>query len=125
VLAYRKTKNRITLAGVRLNPKIGVNPEERADPQECRADLTIWGDFEPAASSDSLDKTLDYCRVLATVQKTACGREYNLLEALAYAIVRDVLKDFPVSRANVKLRKRPSSLMSQLDFVEVEVENSR
>lgn len=125
MFANKTSKNRMTLAGVRINPRIGVTPEERAAPQECRADLTLWGGFEAAASADRLDKSIDYCSVLAAVQRTACDRDYHLLEALAYEIVRDVLKNFPISRANVKLRKRPSSLMGKLDFVEVEVENSR
>jgi dihydroneopterin aldolase len=120
----KRREDRITLAGVKINPKIGTNSEERSTPQECQADLTIWGDFEGAASMDSLDRSIDYCKILATVQRTAHAREYSLLETLAYRIVRDVLQDFPVSRANVKLRKRPSSLMGELDFIEVEIDES-
>lgn len=121
----RKTReDRITLAGIKLHPHIGTTPEERLNPQECQADLTIWGDFEGAASLDSLDGSIDYCQVLATAQRTAGSCEYNLLETLAYGIVRAVLQGFPISRARIKLRKRPAVLRGEIDFVEVEVEES-
>jgi 7,8-dihydroneopterin aldolase/epimerase/oxygenase len=97
--------------------------EERASPQECLADLQIWGDFEAAASTDSLDKSVDYARVLLLAQEIAGSREYAIVETLAYAIVRKVLQSFPVHRVCIKLRKRPATLQGQIDFVEVEVED--
>ncbi len=123
-MAYKTRQDQITLAGIKIYPRIGTSPEEKSEPQECRADLTLWGDFEAAASTDSLDESIDYCRVLLTVQDAAKERDYNLLETLAYRIVRSVLRGFPVSRVRVKVRKRPAILLEQIDFVEVEVEES-
>jgi 7,8-dihydroneopterin aldolase/epimerase/oxygenase len=114
----------MTLAGIRLYPRIGIAAEERSVSQECQADLTLWGNFEAAAANDTLDRSIDYCQILSMVQKVAEAHEYNLLETLAYGIVRSVLQSFPVARVRVKLRKRPSSLLKDLDFVEVEVEES-
>ena len=119
-----RRQDQITLAGVKIFPRIGTTPEEKASAQECRADLIIWGDFEAAASTDSLDKSVDYSRILSVVQETANVHEYNLIETLAYKIVRSVLQSFPVHRVRVKVRKRPASLLEQIDFVEVEVEDS-
>ena len=116
--------DRITLAGIKLYPRIGTTLEERASPQPCIADLQIWGDFEAAASTDSLDKSVDYSRVLLLVQEIVESREYNLVETLAYAIVRKVIQNFPVNRVSIKVRKRPATLQDQIDFVEVEVEDS-
>jgi dihydroneopterin aldolase len=124
LLARKTWEDQITLAGVKIYPRIGTTPEERSVPQECQADIILWGDLEAAASSDSLDDSIDYCRVLSSVQKIAVAREYNLLETLAYKIVRNVLQSFPVSRARIKLRKRPAILLNEIDFVEVEIEES-
>jgi dihydroneopterin aldolase len=121
-MANRVRNNRITLAGVKLRPRIGTVPEERMAPQECEGDLSIWIDLEPAAATDSLDRSIDYCQVLAVMQGTAAACEYNLLETLAYKIARNVLRGFPVDRVALKLRKRPASLLGQIDFVEVDVE---
>lgn len=123
-MGHKTWQDQITLACVKLYPRIGTSSEERSAAQECEADLTLWGDFEAAAATDSLDKSVDYSEVLLTVQKTAAAREYSLLETLAYRIVRAVLQGFPVSRVRIKLRKRPASLLDQIGFVEVEVEES-
>lgn len=116
--------DRVTVAGIKLHPRIGVSPGERRLPQPCLADVTLWGDFEAAASTDSLDNALDYSKVLNLVLETAHSREYNLIETLAYQVARRVLQSFPAARVGVKVRKRPVSLMERIDFVEVEVEES-
>lgn len=96
--------------------------QERSNPQECETDLTIWDNFEGAASQDSLEGSIDYSRLLAVVRDIASKGEYSLVETLAYKIVRYTLQSFPVSRVRVKIRKRPVSLRDQIDYVEVEVE---
>ena len=118
----RYRESRITLRGVKLRPRLGVTPGERRQPQWCEADITIWGDFEAAASTDSLDRAVDYSKVLSTILETAHSREYYLLEALAHCIAREVLQAFPARRVGVRVRKRPASLKEKLDHVEVEVE---
>lgn len=123
-MAYKTSQDQITLAGVKLFPRIGTSAEERIAPQECIADLTLCGDFEAAAATDSLEKSIDYCQVLWTMQQIAGVEEYSLLETLAYRIVRGVLRSFPVGRVRIKLRKRPAALTGQIDFVEIEVEES-
>jgi len=115
---------RITLAGIKLRPRIGVTPGERRQPQICEADVSLWGDFDAAAHTDSLDKAVDYSRVLSAVTGVAHAREYNLIEALAHAIARRVLQDFPVRRVRVRLRKTPASLAAALDFVETQFDLS-
>jgi dihydroneopterin aldolase len=116
--------DRITLAGVKLQPRIGITGEERKVPQECEAELTVWSSFEAAASTDSIDASIDYCRLLEAAQEIAGACEYNLVETLAYRITRKILQDFPVNRVRVKVRKRPADLRDKIDFVEVEVEES-
>ena len=101
-MSSRPRQDRITLSGIRLRPRIGVTPGERRLPQSCQADLTVWGDFEAAATTDSLDRAIDYSRILSVVLETARAREYNLLETLAYRIAKDVLKALPAQRVGVR-----------------------
>jgi dihydroneopterin aldolase len=114
--------DRLKLSGIRIFPRIGVTPEERAVPQECRADVVICGDWSPAAVTDDLADSIDYCMVLEKVRVTAAAREYVLLETLAHAITQSVSVDFPAGSVNVKVRKHPAVLLDLLDFVEMEVE---
>jgi dihydroneopterin aldolase len=123
-LSYRSQGDRITLAGVKLLPRIGVTPGERRMPQPCEADIVLWGDFEAAATTDSLDNALDYSKVLKQVVEISLAREYNLLETLACRISREILQSFPARRVGVRVRKRPAALTDRLDFIEVEVERS-
>jgi dihydroneopterin aldolase len=119
-----RRQDRITLAGIRVHSRLGTTPEERKSPQECEADLVLWGDFQAAAFSDSLEQSIDYSQVISLVQRIAGDREYNLVETLARRIVREVLQSFSIDRVSVKLRKRPASLHGQISFVEVEFEDS-
>lgn len=123
-MAFKESQDKITLAGVKLLVHIGTSEDERRTRQECSADLTVWADLEAASATDSLEKSIDYSQILKTMQRIAGNVEYNLIETLAYRIVRSVLQSFPVSRVRIKLRKRPTALAAQLDFVEVEVEES-
>ncbi len=116
--------DRITLSNVKLLPRIGVTPGERRLPQPCSADVTLWGDFEAASSTDSLNDAIDYSRVLDKIVEVAHAKEYNLMETLAYRISKEVLRCFPASRVSVRLRKRPAALKEKIDLVEVEVEQS-
>jgi dihydroneopterin aldolase len=122
VLTRKNHDDRITLFGIKIHPRVGVTLEERSSPQECEADLTVWDNFEGAASRDSIENSIDYGRLLAAVQATAAAGEFSLVETLAYKIVRNILQEFPVNRAQVKVRKRPVSLLDQIDYAEIEVE---
>jgi len=117
-----KKSDRLTLANIKLMPRIGVTPGERRQPQLCQADVTIWGDFEAAAATDELQRALNYSKIYQKVMESAHAKEFNLLETLAYQVARDVLTSFPVHKVNVRLRKRPASLADKLDFIEVETE---
>ncbi len=123
-MMVKSRHDRLTLVGVRLQPRLGVTSGERRFPQVCVADISVWGDFEAAASTDDLADALDYSRILAKVVEAAHMREYNLLEALAYGLARTVLEAFPAHRVNVKVRKHPGTMIDKLDHVEVEVDES-
>jgi len=120
----KSRQDRLTLVGIRLQPRLGVTPGERRFPQSCVADITVWGDFESAASTDELADALDYSKILAKVVQSAQMREYNLLETLAYRLAREVLEAFPAHRVSVKVRKYPATMTDRLDHVEVEVDES-
>ncbi len=123
-LAPRTRSDRITIAGVKIWPRIGVTPGERRQAQACEVDVTLRGDFEAAATSDSLGRAIDYSKVIATVLEIGGKGEYNLVETLAYRIARGVLESCPAQSVSVRLRKRPQSLAGKVDYIEVEVEES-
>ena len=116
--------DKLKLSGIKIFPRIGVTSDERAEPQECHADVIISGDWSGAAATDDLAHSIDYCLILEKIRAVAAAREYVLLETLAHVIAQSVSADFPVWSVNVRVRKRPAVLRDLLDFVEIEVEES-
>jgi len=123
-LRQEKQPDRLKLSGIKIYPRIGVTPEERAAPQECQADIVIGGDWSEAAAADDFTRAIDYCLIIEKVRAVAARREYALLETLAHAISQNVKSDFSVETVSVSVRKRPAVLRDLLDFVEIEVEES-
>ncbi len=123
-MGTRKREDRLKLAGIRLQARIGTSIEERRIPQLCMADIILWGDFEAAAATDSLDKALDYEAIVKLSEAMAGRDEYNLVETLAYRIGRGILQEFPAHRVVVRLRKQPCALAGKLDYVQIEVEEA-
>jgi 7,8-dihydroneopterin aldolase/epimerase/oxygenase len=121
-MAVKLILDRMVLAGIKLQPRLGVTPGERRVTQHCTAELSVWGDFEAAAATDNLAAAIDYSGILAKVVAVAHEREYNLLETLAYRLGRAVLECFPAHRVRVRVCKQPVALADRLDHVEVEVE---
>ena len=117
-----RREDRLTLAGVRMRPRIGVTPGERRLPQPCEADITLMGDFEAAASTDSLERAMDYSRILTLVAAVSESREFNLLETLAFALGRALLEAFPANGVQIRVRKRPVSMVGKLEHIQVEVQ---
>jgi len=118
----KSNEDRLLLAGVKIQPRIGVTPGERRLPQRCQLDATLWGDFAEAAASDELEKAVNYSRVLERIQEVTNSREYNLIETLAYSVAGEILRSFPASKVIIKVRKRPRRLVDTIDYIEVEVE---
>ncbi len=84
-------------------------------------DVDMYCDFAAAAESDSLRKTVDYEKVYAFLQATIHSKIFYLLEALAAAIARGILREFSsVERVIVRIRKPHPPVKGVVDHVEVE-----
>jgi len=103
----------ITLSGVKLRALYRRNSRREAPPQDCEADVAYVETSRWPLSTDALDK------VIGLQQDTGNDLEYRarprvqLVETLAYRIAREILQAFPASRARVKVRKRPASLLGR------------
>ena len=70
-LKRNKQDDRIKLVGIKIFPQIGVTEEERSSRQKCEADLSIWDNFEGAASRDSIKAAIDYIKETTPVPSVA------------------------------------------------------
>ena len=52
--------DRIHISDLRVMGIIGINPEERLDPQEILVNVTMWADTRAAAASDDIADAVNY-----------------------------------------------------------------
>jgi 7,8-dihydroneopterin aldolase/epimerase/oxygenase len=89
-------------------------------------DADLYYDFAPAIESDSLKRTVDYERVYAVIQRIASEKRYHLLEALANAIAKGLLKEFyNLEMVTLRIRKPHPPIKGVVDYVEVEYSQKR
>lgn len=114
----RQMSEEIRIKGLRLVARIGVPEEERATPQELRADVRIWprGGFP---TDDEIGGTINYAEVCGRLRKLAGAGERRLLETLAGELCEEVLGNFPAGRVRVGLRK---FILAETDWVGVALE---
>lgn len=98
----------------------GVSPQEREVGQKIQIDLDIHTDLSGACASDSLQDTINYENVYTSVMEVVgVGKRYRLLESLGEAICDTVLKEYPVSRVDIRMRKLNLPFPNNLAHVEI------
>ena len=101
--------DRIHLFDVALECRIGVGAEERRNPQQLLADVTVATDIRPAAASGDVAATIDYSLIMDLLRELAGEKEYILIETLVEAMAARILERFPVTGVRILLKK-PAAL---------------
>ncbi len=84
----------------------GVMQEEHRIGGRYEVDVVMEVDFEAAARTDDLKKTVDYEAIYKLVQHIVTKNRFYLIEKLAYLIANDVVETYPiVSTVEVTVRK--------------------
>lgn len=97
--------DRISLQGIDVYAHHGVHPAERELGQRFVIDAELWFDCSLAARSDSLGQALDYTRVHRLVCDTTADTSFHLIEALAGRLCTVLLRDLPVEKVAITVRK--------------------
>ena len=82
----------IHVTGIRCYGYTGLLPEEQVLGQWFEVDLTLWLDLSPAGESDEIADTIDYCKMVETVQQLVKTSKFALIERLAKAIADAILE---------------------------------
>ena len=109
----------IKLNGITAFGHYGVSPQEREVVQKIQIDLELYADLQAACSSDSLRDTINYESVYSKVIEIVSERKHRLIESLGEDICYEVLKEFPVSRVKISLRKLNLPFPNHLSHVEI------
>ena len=117
---------RIRLKNLDFYAYHGAVQDEQNLGGKFEVDVDMQCDISAAAESDALKKTVDYEAVYAFVQKTVLSRKYYLLEALAHAIGRGLIREFyNIESVTVRVRKPHPPVKGVVDYVEVEITQAR
>jgi dihydroneopterin aldolase len=102
----------------------GVSAFEREVARPFEVDVELVLDLTTAADNDELGATVDYGEVCRVVRSAHEAGPYQLLEALAGRIAKDILDGFPVHEVTVRVRKPHPPVGLAVDAAEVEVRRS-
>jgi 7,8-dihydroneopterin aldolase/epimerase/oxygenase len=118
-------EDKIILHNMVFRGRHGVHPAERELGQRFEIDIELALDLSRAMVSDALQDTVDYGQAYSIVREEVEGRRYQLLEALAGAIVRRLLAELPILSVCVRVRKPQVPLQGILSYAAVEIRRSR
>jgi dihydroneopterin aldolase len=97
--------NRVYIKGLRAESVIGVYEWERHIRQPLVLDLEMASDIVAAASTDQIGDALDYAEIANRVIALVEASEFQLIETLADAVARMIMRDFGVSWLRLRLGK--------------------
>lgn len=103
--AQQQARDIIFLHDLRVQTVIGIWDWERAIKQTVGIDLEMATDIRKAASSDSIQDTLDYKNVAKRIIEFVEASSFQLVETLAERIAGIVIDEFGVPWVRVRLSK--------------------
>jgi dihydroneopterin aldolase len=95
----------IFIDGLQLKIIIGVYAWEQRVPRPVRVSLELDCDVREAAASDHIRDAVNYKAVCDRIEALVAERNFQLIEALAEAIARRVMEEFPVRALRVRVDK--------------------
>ena len=125
------TKQKNTLGIIRLRNAVfyayhGVLLDEQNLGGKFEVDVDLHCNLSRGARSDHLDDTVNYERVYDCIRTLVLEKKHLLLESLASAIGRGILKNFSKVRSvTVNVRKPSAPVKGIIDYVEVELTETR
>ena len=99
----------------------GMAPTEKLQGQRFFVDVDLYLDLAQAGEGDDIRSTVDYEGVFRTVKDHVEGKRFHIIEALAEAVARSLLRNFPVEKVTVRVRKPSVPIQGILDYTEVEI----
>ena len=97
--------DKITITDLLVRTIIGINDEERLNPQDVLISVTLWTDLEKAGKSDRLEDTVNYRSIKKRIYSMAERSRYGLIEALAEKTAALCLENDKVRRVRINVEK--------------------
>jgi dihydroneopterin aldolase len=116
----------IRIAGIKSFGHPGALPEEKRLGQRFTVSVDLEVDTRPAAAADDLKLTVDYAKVIRTVEAQLTGQPVYLIETLAQQIAARILGTFEVVKAvTVEVTKPFAPVAAEFDAISVKIRRER
>ena len=103
----------------------GVNESEKKLGGRFEVDVELNLSLNFSCLSDDLQDTIDYESVYKIIENCIKKDKFNLIEALANSIAKDIINNHELESIMVRVRKPNAPLNGVLDTVEVEIERKQ
>ena len=85
--------------------RVGVPEEERANPQRLTVSISFWPHQQTSDLADHIERTVNYSTVAEETKNFLRDQSVNLIETLAERLASHLLKNFPIQKLTIELRK--------------------
>lgn len=115
----------IHLAGIEVFAHHGVFEHEKINGQRFVVDVDVEFDASRAIMTDSVEDTLNYAELAQLVHDEVQRDPMDLLEAVAFRVIRSVFDAYPAERVTVTIHKPDVDMPVMLDQVAVTISRAR
>jgi dihydroneopterin aldolase len=85
--------------------RIGVPEEERANPQRLTVSISFWPYQQTSDLADHIQRTVNYSALAEETTNFVRDQSVSLIETLADRLASHLLKNFPIQKVTIELRK--------------------
>jgi 7,8-dihydroneopterin aldolase/epimerase/oxygenase len=97
----------IHIEQLEVSSVIGVSEHERKTPQRLTINISFWPRRQTRDMQDKVGETINYAIVAEATQKFVHDEAVNLIETLADRLAAHLLKNFPIQKITLEIRKFP------------------
>jgi 7,8-dihydroneopterin aldolase/epimerase/oxygenase len=101
------SSDEIHIEQLEVSSVIGVSEHERKTPQRLTINISFWPRRQTRDMEDKIGQTINYAIVAEETQRFVQDQAVNLIETLADGLVAHLLKNFPIQKITVEIRKFP------------------
>jgi dihydroneopterin aldolase len=102
-----QSSDEIHIEQLEVSSVIGVSEHERKTPQRLTINISFWPRRQTRDMEDKIGQTINYAIVAEETQRFVQDQAVNLIETLADGLVAHLLKNFPIQKITVEIRKFP------------------
>jgi dihydroneopterin aldolase len=121
-----ETMDKIIISDLEVYAYHGVASEEKSLGQMFFISLEIFADLETAAITGNLETSVSYAEVCQRVQAVVQKESFDLIETVAYRVIREIFNTFKnAQEVKVQIKKPWAPMGQHLKYAAVEMQRSR